>query len=132
MEELQKRADDFELRKKRMNERVTELFAELDPDGDGTLTKEQTWTFVQKMTEATKKTVTREEFEAEYEKLDFNADQKVTLEEIRKQGIDRPDQRENLAIGIAWIGHTLDPSYLPHRHILDKLVRFEGSKKAPP
>ena len=74
LEELQERADDFEQRKKRMNDRVEELFAELDPDGDGTLTKEQTWTFVQKMAEATKKMVTREEFDAEYEKLDFNAD----------------------------------------------------------
>ena len=77
------------------------------------------------MTELTNKAVTREQFEAEYDKLDFNADGKVTLDEIRKQGIDRPDRRENLAIGIAWIGHTLDPQYLPHQNILDKLVYYE-------
>ena len=95
---------------------------------DGTLTKEETWTFVQKVSLVTKKTVTREEFEAEYDKLDFNADKKVTLEEIRTQGIDRPDQRENIAIGIVWIGHTLDPNYLPHKNILEKLVYYEESK----
>ena len=51
----------------------------------------------------------------------------MTIEEIRKQGIHKREQRANLAIGIIWIGHTLDPNYLPHKQIIDKLVDYEHS-----
>ena len=94
--------------------KVEELFNELDPDGDKTLTKDETWTFVQRISEQTKKSITKEEFDEAYSKLDWDADGQVTLDEIRKQGIDKADTKEQLSIGIVWIGHTLDPGYLPH------------------
>ena len=37
---------------------------------------------------------------------------------------------ENLVIGIAWIGHTLDPHYAPHRKIIDEKVSFKEKNDA--
>ena len=59
-------------------------------------------------------------------KIDINADKKVSFEEIHEQGMDQRIE-ENLAIGIAWIGHTLDPHYQPHQKIIDEVVKYPSS-----
>ena len=69
--------------------------------------------------------MTKELFEEEFAKLDFNADKLVSLSDLKKHGMLKREQQENLAIGIVWIGHTLNPCYLPHRTILDKLITYE-------
>ena len=33
-------------------------------------------------------------------------------------------EREDLVIAIAWIGHTLDPDYDPHRKIIDDSIEY--------
>ena len=57
------------------------------------------------------KRMDREEFERQYEKLDTNADHVISRVELKKQGLDQVDQAKHLAIGIVWIGYTLDPNY---------------------
>ena len=33
--------------------------------------------------------------------------------------------KEDLAVGIAWIGHTLDPDYQPHKEIIAKKIDYK-------
>ena len=34
-------------------------------------------------------------------------------------------EREDLVIAIAWIGHTLDPDYDPHRKIIEDAIEYK-------
>ena len=70
---------------------------------------------------------TLEEFNKDYEKLDWDADDKVTFKEIKSFGFDRPEAQEKLVVSIVWIGHTLNPEY--HSDILKNLVRGNFVKK---
>ena len=40
-------------------------------------------------------------------------------------GMDRR-VKEDLAVGIAWIGHTLDPEYQPHKEIIEEKIDYKG------
>ena len=35
---------------------------------------------------------------------------------------------ENLLVGIAWIGHTLDPHYHPHKKIIDEIISYKAEE----
>ena len=35
--------------------------------------------------------------------------------------------REDLVIGIAWIGHTLDPDYEPHKKIISESIDYKAA-----
>ena len=37
--------------------------------------------------------------------------------------------REDLVIGIAWIGHTLGPEYALHKNIIKEAIRFKEESK---
>ena len=60
----------------------------------------------------------------EIDKLDYNADNKVDFEEIMRMGMHKK-VKEDLAVGIAWIGHTLDPDYKPHKEIIKERIKLQ-------
>ena len=98
----------------------------MDNDNDGGLTKEQVWNYFQMMKKQIgSENITREAFDEEFEKLDLDADQLVTLADLKKHGMHKREKLENLAIGIVWIGHTLDPGYFPHDLILKEVITYE-------
>ena len=72
----------------------------------------------------TKQLISKKSIEFEIEKLDFNADNQVDYEEITKMGMHKR-VKEDLAVGIAWIGHTLNPDYKPHKDIIKQKVNFQ-------
>ena len=61
----------------------------------------------------------KEKFDAQYEKLDINNDKVITMNELKKQGLTEIDFEQHLAIGIIWIGYTLDPNYQQHKEIME-------------
>ena len=45
----------------------------------------------------------------EFAKLDFDGDEKVTLQEMMNFELRRLCQEEILLVGICWVGHCIDP-----------------------
>lgn len=50
----------------------------------------------------------------------------MTYDEIKEQGMHQR-VREDLVIGIAWIGHTLDPDYDPHKKIISESIDYKAA-----
>ena len=65
----------------------------------------------------------------EFQKLDYNDDKKVSWEEIAEMGMNKRAE-ENLMIGIAWIGHTLDPHYTPHQKIIEETIMLQDESES--
>ena len=77
------------------------------------------------MSSHTLKRYSREEFDEEFNKLDFDCNHLVTMKELSEHGFDRRDKQEHLAIAIIWIGHSLCPEYSREKIIIDKLIAHD-------
>ena len=109
-----------------MKNKVQEIFAELAGSAQESLTKEQMEEGAKRVHELAQIPVlTHEEFEERWKSYDLGNegnDRKITLTEIKKARIDRPENIENFAIAIVWVGYALNPNYKKHSHILKNLV----------
>ena len=103
------------------------MFNLLDTDNDGTIERDQVMDFTKLVQHKTKQFRRQSSVLNAFSKIDFNDDKKVSYDEIMAQGMHQRIE-ENLVIGIAWIGHTLDPHYNPHRKIIDEAVIYEESE----
>ena len=63
-----------------------------------------------------------------FNKLDFNADKLVSFNEIKEMGMNKRAQ-EHLAIGVVWIGHSLDPEDGLHREIIDEKINYKQKEE---
>ena len=94
-EEIIKKLEQLEHRANQQRQEFVErellsktIFDSLDEEKDGALTKEQSWEYVTKMSKNTGNTLTKEEFDAEFSKLDFDNNGKVSYKELQSQGLD--------------------------------------------
>ena len=72
--------------------------------------------------------ITRQEFEAEYGKLDHDDDGFIDMAEVKRYGLDEAALVEHLGIGIVWVGYSLNPNYQQHKSILKDLIKCPEAK----
>ena len=60
-----------------------------------------------------------------FNRLDVDNDKRVTYDEIMERGMHQRE-REDLVMGIAWIGHTLDPDFEPHSQIIKEVIDYQA------
>ena len=72
--------------------------------------------------------MTREKFEEEYAKLDFDGDEEISMTEMTNFIQKRLYRQELLLIGVYWIGHCFNPKEEQHKQELKRKLTRTYSK----